>query len=694
MSVMSTPIAQAVVAFDKSNIQSFTFVSSGGNQVVKNRLTIRDNLSNAIVYQHTVESFLFKQDLPANTLTNGMYYNFYFNTYDIYNNESDNSNSVAFRCYTTPTITLTNAPSNNRIEATSWNFDCTYNQVQGEMLDYLVYYLYDFNGVEISNSGRLYSAETPPIQFTYPFSGFEESVVYKMQVKAVSVNGTQSSSVLYQFTSTYYQPYSPSLINLTNQPDDGYVNIQSNVVLAEGVVSPAPALFRSTITDGQEASYIQWDVWFTETSTNVVSQWAERYQLQMTDLAKTLTFGEGFSIPSNFQYQIWLKPNKDGIVGKLYNSTIATNELVVTMKSGIPSGESTVKNWFELSSSNGSVFKYSNYVNAMNMDSIFTIWFEKEDTTYNLFLDVISVGSGTAISWDGTATYPTTSTSADIDSIFPLDTVTLRNGVYDNLDISSDTTKPYSRTYPEWNYSTKLNCDFSTLSAGNLEVALSQLESIRIKRRISSGFDWITLYQIPISNVYDLNIVKTDALVPTNETFEYAIVPVMSGGAEGDYIISSITTCFNWCYLCDNDTIIKFYSNTGYPTITSNPSGAVYAPIGRAKPITVYNSNNNYESGSFGGDVLGSNFLDTRRLDRKDIQDTLKTYKSFINNKKPKILKDWDGRIRIVDTNIDTGLSENTDLISGKSNLTMTWVEKGAYDNQQDLYDNGLVDIL
>ena len=58
------------------------------------------------------------------------------------------------------------------------------------------------------------------------------------------------------------------------------------------------------------------------------------------------------------------------------------------------------------------------------------------------------------------------------------------------------------------------------------------------------------------------------------------------------------------------------------------------------------------------------------------------------------MLKDWDGRARIVDTNIDTGLSENTDLISGKSNLTMTWVEKGAYDNQQDLYDNGLVDIL
>jgi hypothetical protein len=220
---------------------------------------------------------------------------------------------------------------------------------------------------------------------------------------------------------------------------------------------------------------------------------------------------------------------------------------------------------------------------------------------------------------------------------------------------------------------------------------LAQIESIRIKRRTQGSFDWITLYDIPISSADDLNIVRGDCGVPTGETFEYAIVPVMSGRVEGDYIISEITTNFRWCYLCDGDNILKFYSNVSYPTITSNPSGGLLAPIGRPKPITIYNADSDYESGTFTGNILGDNFLTSRVIDRKSVTSQVKTYKQFINNKKPKFLKDWNGKIKIVDTNVMSGTIETVDLVSGKSMVSFSWVDKGEYDNQSQLEENGLI---
>ena len=139
---------------------------------------------------------------------------------------------------------------------------------------------------------------------------------------------------------------------------------------------------------------------------------------------------------------------------------------------------------------------------------------------------------------------------------------------------------------------------------------------------------------------------------------------------------------------------MKFYSNCGYPSITSNPVGGLLAPIGKKYPVTIYNSSNDYETGTFSGDVLGNNFLTTRQINRSEVQQYLATAKAFINNKKPKILKDWDGRIKLIDTNINGNLTESVDLINGKANLSFSWVEKGKYDSQSDLYYNGLVDSL
>ena len=101
---MTTPIAQTVNAFDSNNSNVFSFASIGGDQVVKNEIKIINNSTGVTVYINVQTTYQFKQTVPSNTLTNGVYYAVAFRTYDVNNNVSSWSNYVPFYCYTTPTL--------------------------------------------------------------------------------------------------------------------------------------------------------------------------------------------------------------------------------------------------------------------------------------------------------------------------------------------------------------------------------------------------------------------------------------------------------------------------------------------------------------------------------------------------------------------------------------------------------------
>ena len=688
---MTKPMALSKSAFDASNAELFYFTSSGGDQVVKNRLTIRNNSTNVVVYQATVESYLFQQSVPSGTLTNGVYYNYYFNTYDVNENISPDSNVVAFYCYSTPTITYTNYPNDNIINSSSYTFNVTYAQTQGELLNSLIYYLYDSNGVELSNSGALYSSLTPPLSFAHTFSGFDTDSTYKIQVKAVSVNGTIVTSELKTFNTSYYFPELYSLLKLDNLCADGIVRATSNVVLVRGTTNVEPTLFYSDILDGNEDNYIKWNEGYTIGDDKIISAWTERYMVDLRASGTVLTLESGFSIPSDFQFQSWQYPIRDGVLYEFKNSTIPSNHITLTLKSGIPSGESTVKNWFELSSTNGALFDYSNYVDAMNTDTKFIVWFKKIGNVYNLLLDVTSVGTGGSISWAGSSIYPSAKVNNDISTIFPLDTVSLQNGAYDNLDITSNTSRAYSQTYPTWDYYTRINCGFDSLSGGNISLVLSQLEGIKLKRREKNTFDWITLDYIPVNGEESLSFIYNDTSAPTNIEFDYAIVPILSGNVEGAYIIESVESLFNGCFITDGSSTFKLYNNVIYPSISNSLTAGVLTPIGRQYPILVYNTYNDFDSGTMSADLCGYNFDTTRKIDRKDVQVQVTAFKAFLKNKKPKILKDWDGRIKLI--NIAGSLQENVDLISGKVNISFAWVEQGAWNSQSDLTNTGFLTI-
>ena len=248
------PILTSVPAFDATQSMEFTFTVSSGDAVTGSKLTIKQNDTGAEVYSGTITSTSYKHTLPANTLSNGKYYVASIQTTNRAGNFSTSSNSIQFWCYTQPTITFTNIPDNRLIENSSYNFEATYNQIEGELLSSYDFILYDENDnivKSISGNDRIYVYDTvpPPTYLNYTFTSLENAIGYKIQV----IGYTAYNTVVYSNKEEFYVEYGASQftsgIELTNNCKDGTVLIQGVIHDLTGESTNGDVVY---LTDGDK----------------------------------------------------------------------------------------------------------------------------------------------------------------------------------------------------------------------------------------------------------------------------------------------------------------------------------------------------------------------------------------------------------------------------------------------------------
>ena len=269
----------------------------------------------------------------------------------------------------------------------------------------------------------------------------------------------------------------------------------------------------------------------------------------------------------------------------------------------------------------------------------------------------------------------------------------LENGIFSHWYVTRDVNSPYSSEEPTlWEYLTVMDANFDgTIQAGNVGYVLDNIDGIKIKRRKVNEYDWITLDYVSAEELgTTLSFTLNDNLNQNDVEYEYAFVPV-SQGIEGNYITNTIKSKFNGVFICDAESIYKFYTNVSYGTNERVQQIGVFEPFGRKYPVVVSNSLLNYETGSFKGDILNNDFLDTRRIDAKEIVEKRKQIVDFLTNKKAKILKDWNGNFWLIfiTDSIQTDYANN----SGMSivNVESRWTEVGDANNGSDLYLNGIL---
>ena len=258
---LTTPILYTIPAFDATQAQTFTFNVIGGSQVVANTLTIKNNATLATVYSATQTTFKFIHTLPANTLTNGTYYQATLTTKDAQGNVSNASAPIQFYCYSQPSFVISNMPINNVVTNSSFAFEVTYNQEQGETLNAYVFNLYSASGALISTSNTMYNTNASlPLVISYLFTGLEDKASYSIEVNGVTANGTQITTGRISFTTDYVKPNMFSFLFLTNNCKGGYITVKSNVIGINGYSNPETP----TYIDGKEidlradGSYVEW----------------------------------------------------------------------------------------------------------------------------------------------------------------------------------------------------------------------------------------------------------------------------------------------------------------------------------------------------------------------------------------------------------------------------------------------------
>lgn len=269
---------------------------------------------------------------------------------------------------------------------------------------------------------------------------------------------------------------------------------------------------------------------------------------------------------------------------------------------------------------------------------------------------------------------------------------TLRNGIFNHWSVNRDVTSPYSSAIPtDWDYLTIMSANFEgNINSGNIELAFSSIDGIKIKRRKVTDFDWVTLAYFDASELESLNFTFNDNIAASGYTYEYAFVPVV-GGIEGNYITNTIGAKFDGVFICDLDTIYKFYAGVEYGTQERVQKIGVFEPYGRKYPVVVSNGLINYANGTVKGTVLPDSFFENKVLNRVQMVQQREQLLDFLTNKKAKILKDWNGNswLMIVVDNPTVSYVNNSGM--GIADVEVKWVELGNSDNQADLYNNGIV---
>lgn len=273
-------------------------------------------------------------------------------------------------------------------------------------------------------------------------------------------------------------------------------------------------------------------------------------------------------------------------------------------------------------------------------------------------------------------------------------TVQIQNGIYDHFYVTRNVTSFNPDDMDKWDYDTIMNAPFNgNTDAGNINAALELITSVRVKRRIKGTFEWITLFDVPVSSVEDLKFERYDFLNQHGVEYEYAFVP-MTNNIEGNYITNSVESYLQGVFVSDNKQIFGLYGDVSYGNTERVTRTGVFEPYGSKYPVVVSNGDISYDVGSVSATVMTDDMMYENRFNNIDELKLANNITDFLANRKAKILKDWNGNIWLITVSASPMKSYVQSLGNGLIVVNFSWVETGDANSHDDLYLNGILDIV
>lgn len=658
---------------------------------------------------------------------NTYYYRFITSTPDLDNTPSD---FLPVLCLATPTFEITDPKNNEIIKSSSYSVALKYVQENNEPLNRVTFSLYDSFGDLVKESETIYAnaknkQDDGSYLIKYNIERLTDGATYSVGASGVTVNGLTVEAEKVSFTTSYQKPTMYSELTLTNLCEQGIVQVGSKLISIEGNVYSLNKPYNNTNGNPSQSDIPNYsenneiiDISFDESKIDLEDKCLK------WDLAQ-----QRFSIKNeNFVMRMWLNPTRlchlnSGMSYALCSFGVDQKDgFLVRWERVVENSE--VKDLFSLSYLGGdtTVYKRSNKVDNLNNLSEVLIYIKKDGADLDLQLVPTKTKDNTFdfansdVQYDRTTTiyYETSSVDQDItvyDFVtetedisnllsvqnYMIDEVYLYNAIFSHFNISSDMTITADGAVPtDWEVDTIADCNFDTnINAGSVgKITDIPVSGFLFKRRELGSINWIDLAKREVNSVNDFNFSFNDFLVPSNRDFEYALVPIYDDGSEGNYLIQSIHTEFNGVFVFDKNNRMRLMANVSYDSGTRNVSIGTLQPIGKKYPVVIQNGTINYITGGVSGTIFNNGFYTNHRIDRLTIAKLAQSYSNFLVNGKSKILKDWNGNIWVVQVVGSPSMAYNQSTGNGIIDISFSWAEQGEWDNQRDLYNNGLVDIL
>lgn len=261
------------------------------------------------------------------------------------------------------------------------------------------------------------------------------------------------------------------------------------------------------------------------------------------------------------------------------------------------------------------------------------------------------------------------------------------NCMSDDLYVTRNVDTFSSNMSTTWDFDTILHALYQgTLLAGNVDFIIKSCSAIRIKMREKGKYDWISLYEVPITNTEDLTFERFTSYCKAQTEYEFALIPVING-MEGNLNINSVLSQFDDLFVVDKDN--SFYCCDVKVAPVRNRETSTIIPLNSKYPVVVCNNNSNYTTGSVTGLFIKSN---DGILDKESMMGYRAKLEDFLFNGYPKIIKYGSGAMWLVQ--ITGNIQDDFDTIGqqGYSKTTFNFTEVGDVEDSNTLYDMGLID--
>lgn len=271
--------------------------------------------------------------------------------------------------------------------------------------------------------------------------------------------------------------------------------------------------------------------------------------------------------------------------------------------------------------------------------------------------------------------------------------VIIENGIFDHLNIEnrieiSSQPMVFDDTQPNvWSADTVINIAFNhTVNAGDIGDLIGYVDHLEIRRKegtANSPNEWITLQEITKDETtgnLNANFTMYDNFGKNNTIYTYQIIPIDNLGNAGTTMQGSeVLSRFDEIYILDAEEQFKITYANHIDNAEFVQKSAVYEPYGAEFPFVAYNAKTKYTTTTITAILIASSNENgiSGYLDRDAQTRLVDKFNRWLVNGKAKILKDFNGNLRIGTIINPISNSYYGELGNGLASTTFQFIEVG-----------------